>query len=122
MAIPSNCSGCGREFGTGEGQVSWTKAILHNDGSSTVFCRGCYSTPRGVPDVFIGNGNGVMYEENIADPKTGKPIPFYDKRSKLAAMKQAGVREAGDRKHGMRNEEMWKYRRKHDLIDPRYKN
>jgi hypothetical protein len=50
--------------------------------------------------------NGALnYEENIADPKTGKPIPFYDKQSKAAAMRQAQVQEAGDRKHGARNDE-----------------
>lgn len=70
------------------------------------YCNDCVNGNTAVlRDVFIGNSaGGVMYEENIADPKTGQPIPFYDKASKLAAMKQAGVREAGDRVHGERVE------------------
>lgn len=62
------------------------------------------------PDVWYGYGSGVHSEENIAYPKghpnEGQPIPFHDKRSKAAAMKIAGVREAGDRIHGARNEDM----------------
>lgn len=72
------------------------------------FCKTCVSGNPVIHDVYIGKGSGVQYEENIADPKTGDPIPFYDKPSKLAAMKQAGVREAGDRIHGARNEEYLK--------------
>lgn len=68
------------------------------------FCRSCTSGSVSVPDVYYGYGSGVQTEENIADPKTGKPIPFYDRTSKAAAMKMAGVQEAGDRVHGMRNE------------------
>lgn len=64
----------------------------------------------GVPDVWYGYGSGVHTEENIAyphgHPKAGEPIPFHDKRSKKAAMDLAGVREAGDRVHGYRNEDM----------------
>jgi hypothetical protein len=60
--------------------------------------------PRRVPDAWYGYGSGVHSEENIADPKTGQPIPFYDKHSKAAAMKMAGVREVGDKIHGSRNE------------------
>lgn len=72
------------------------------------FCKDCVSgVGKGAPDVYYGKeyGSGIAFEENIADPKTGKPIPFYDKASKLAAMRQAGVVEAGDRKHGARNED-----------------
>lgn len=66
----------------------------------------------GTPDVWYGYGSGIHTEENIADPKTGEPIPFWDKRSKLAAMRKAGVKEAGDRVHGARNEEMLPQKRK----------
>ena len=74
-------------------------------------CRDCLSGNPVLHDVFIGNSSGgIMYEENIADKKTGEPIPFYDKASKVAAMKQAGVHEAGDRIHGHRNEDNLKRR------------
>lgn len=70
----------------------------------------------GVPDVWYGYGSGVHSEENIAYPqgheKAGQPIPFWDKQSKKAAMDLAGVREAGDRKHGARNEDMVPKKRK----------
>lgn len=73
------------------------------------FCKDCVSgNGKGSPDVYFGKEytNGALnFEENIADPKTGKPIPFYDKASKKAAMDIAGVREVGDRKHGSRNED-----------------
>jgi hypothetical protein len=44
----------------------------------------------------------IQTEDNIADRKTGQPIPFWDRPSKKRAMEQAGVREAGDRRHGER--------------------
>lgn len=73
------------------------------------YCKECVSgNGPAVPDVYFGKeyiNGAVNYEENIADPKTGKPIPFYDKQSKKVAMDIAGVREAGDRKHGARNDE-----------------
>lgn len=65
-------------------------------------------------DVWYGYGSGEHSEENIAypkgHPKEGSPIPFYDKRSKLEAMKIAGVIEAGDKIHGTRNESHLKRR------------
>lgn len=68
-------------------------------------CRDCRSGNKpGIPDVYFNPKDGaVQYEENIWDKKTNQPIPFYDKTSKAAAMKQAGVREAGDAHHGTRN-------------------
>lgn len=80
------------------------RAVIDASGNYLRYCTSCASgNTLSVPDVYIGNGSGVQYEENIAD-KMGNPIPFYDKASKIAAMKQAGVHEAGDRIHGMRNE------------------
>lgn len=72
-------------------------------------CDGC--KPRSfagtfLPDVYYGYGSGEHFEENIAYPrgheKEGQPIPFSSKKGKAEAMKMAGVREAGDRKHGSR--------------------
>ena len=65
-----------------------------------------------IPDVYYGYGSGEHTEENIADPKTGEPIPFRDKASKREAMRRAGVIEAGDRVHGYRNEDMTPQKRK----------
>lgn len=94
----SECSGCK----AADGFVFWR---IDGANNCFVYCRGCYyGSGPSVPDVYLGKGSGVQYEENIADPKTGQPIPFYDKTSKLAAMKQAGVKEVGDRVHGARNE------------------
>lgn len=86
------------------------RSIAPADGSALQrFCKDCVSgNAPAMPDVYFGKeyiNGAINYEENIADPKTGKPIPFYDKASKAAAMKQAGVREAGDRVHGARNED-----------------
>lgn len=77
-----------------------------------VLCRDCRKGRGSIPDVYYGYGSGIHTEENIADPKTGEPIPFYDKTSKRAAMRQAGVIEAGDRIHGARNEDMVPQNRK----------
>lgn len=67
-----------------------------------------------LPDVWYGYGSGEHREENIAYPKghpnEGQPIPFHDKRSKKEAMRIAGVREAGDKDHGSRNESHLKRR------------
>lgn len=67
---------------------------------------------KGMPDVYYGYGSGTHSEENIADPQTGEPIPFWDKASKREAMRRAGVIEAGDRVHGARNEDMHPSKRK----------
>jgi hypothetical protein len=66
----------------------------------------------GTPDVWYGYGSGIHSEENIADPVTGEPIPFWDKTSKREAMRRAGVREAGDKVHGARNDDMTPGKRK----------
>lgn len=84
------------------------RSVAPGDGSQLRrYCKDCVSgNPPAVPDVYLSpTAHGIQYEENIADPKTGKPIPFYDKQSKKAAMEIAQVREAGDRVHGARNED-----------------
>ncbi len=81
------------------------KCLIDSQNRFFRYCTRCVSGSAAVPDVFIGKTSGdVMTEENIADPATGQPIPFWDKKSKLAAMRKADVREAGDRVHGARVE------------------
>lgn len=99
-----NC--CGKPSNTADLRM----AVAPGDGGPLQrYCKDCItSNGKAAPDVYFGKEyiNGALnYEENIADPKTGKPIPFYDKTSKAAAMKQAEVIECGDRKHGARNED-----------------
>lgn len=70
-----------------------------------VYCRSCWDGRNAsVPDVYYGYGSGTHTEENIAypngHPQAGQPIPFSSRSSKKAAMDLAGVREAGDAKHG----------------------
>jgi hypothetical protein len=77
-----------------------------------VLCRNCRKGSTAVPDVYYGYGSGIHSEENIADPKTGEPIPFWDKTSKREAMRRAGVMECGDRVHGARNDDMTQEKRK----------
>lgn len=82
------------------------RVIANGTGKLLRYCKLCVSgNGASIPDVWYGYGSGIHTEENICDPKTGKPIPFYDKQSKAAAMKMAGIREAGDKVHGARNEE-----------------
>lgn len=77
---------------------------IGTDGDLRALCSKCRKgTAKGSPDVYFNPKDGaVQTEENIADKRTGAPIPFWDKTSKKAAMDAAGVREAGDRRHGER--------------------
>lgn len=73
------------------------------DGKFEKYCTDCVSgTLKTKPDVWYGYGSGTHTEENICDPQTGKPIPFSSPEQKKAAMKMAGVVEAGDTFHGAR--------------------
>jgi hypothetical protein len=93
-----SCAGCK----TTEGLVYWRMSTSGN----LALCRKCKTGPSaGTPDVWYGYGSGIHTEENIADPVTGSPIPFWDKASKQAAMRKAGIHEIGDRIHGARNED-----------------
>lgn len=95
-----SCASCGS---TDNDTFSYWHA---GEKESYVLCRACRKGGfSAIPDVYYGYGSGTHTEENIADPVTGEPIPFSDKRSKLAAMRRAGVREAGDRVHGSRPDE-----------------
>jgi hypothetical protein len=61
-----------------------------------------------LPDVVMSHPaefvkNGYVYNPNICNRETGKPIPFSTKREKAVIMKQLGIREAGDFYHGARH-------------------
>lgn len=93
------CYGCGKP----DTEVKFRKGICDQNDIMLWYCSDCHTGKQaGIPDVWYGYGSGTHTEENICDPQTGQPIPFHDKTSKLAAMRRAGVREAGDRKHGSR--------------------
>ncbi len=98
------CIRCSAEIKSGAMRVI-------SDGLNSVYeCAKCMPRVGAVPDVWYGYGSGVHSEENIAypngHPNAGEPIPFHDKASKRDAMRIAGVREAGDRVRGVRNEDM----------------
>lgn len=77
--------------------------ISYSDKKRTCACDRCGAgRPRGIPDVYLGQGGGFRVEENLADPKTGQPIPFSSRREKADIMKRLNLKEAGDRKHGAR--------------------
>ena len=67
-------------------------------------------TWQGIPDVYLGPGGGSKTEENLADPKSGKPIPFSSKTDKAAIMKQLNLKQhpGAERTHGYRNEKYLK--------------
>lgn len=93
--------------GSCNSQTSRIKSTYLNNGTVLYSCDQCStSTFYGIPDVVMGPGRGLQTCEHIADPKSGQPIPFSSKRTKLAAMKQAGVQQSqsADRYHGYRNE------------------
>jgi hypothetical protein len=67
------------------------------------------------PDVYFNPKDGhIQSDEHIAEKRTGRPIPFWSKRTKLAAMKMAGVRQAdsAEKQHGHRNEEHLHWKKK----------
>lgn len=95
------CASCS----TSDGLVFWSVSPA---GETFALCRSCRKAPMSaIPDVAYPYGSGTHTEENIAypngHPRAGQPIPFWSKKSKAEAMKLAGVREAGDRKHGALN-------------------
>lgn len=106
----AKCNGCGNEAAT-------RVRSFFFEGKLVDICDVCSEVKaKAVPDVWYGYGSGTHTEENIAYPKghpsEGQPIPFSDKRSKAEAMRIAGVREAGDKKHGMRNESHIHFKKK----------
>lgn len=110
--MENNCNACNASFDT----VSLRRVTTSPHGLLR-FCTNCVSGATPVkPDVYYGYGSGTHSEENIAypngHPQAGKPIPFSSAREKAAAMKIAGVHEAGDRVKGMRREDMVPQNRK----------
>ncbi len=94
------CAGCG-----GTENFRFWRADVHNN--CTVLCRDCHSGKNPmIRDIYYGYGSGTHSEDNIAYPKghekAGQPIPFSSREGKWQAMQIAGVREAGDRRHGSR--------------------
>lgn len=97
----ANCTSCNSE-----------KAVFYiaTETKLLAYCAVCSGrSPSASPDIAYPYGSGEHTEGNIAypngHPQAGQPIPFYDKRSKKRAMDIAGVREAGDRKHGALNQD-----------------
>ena len=88
-------------------KTSRTLTTYLKDGTVSHSCDHCSTSSfYGVPDVTMGPYGGLQTCEHISDPKSGKPIPFSSKRTKMEAMKQAGVQQAAsaERHHGYRNE------------------
>jgi hypothetical protein len=99
--ITNNCQGCKRVID--EETVKLRRIVTNDYGKFEKFCTDCVmGTVKNLPDVWYGYGSGTHTEENIADPATGKPIPFSSKQGKWEAMQKAGVRECGDKIHGAR--------------------
>ncbi len=101
LVIPTDCAGCKRYID--EDVVKLRRIITNDAGKFDKFCKDCVTGTVKVKDVYYGYGSGTHTEENICDPKTGKPIPFSSKRGKWEAMQKAGVAEVGDRVHGARS-------------------
>ena len=92
----AHCDNCGNESAT-------YVVIRYENRQRSCACDRCGAgRQRGIPDVYLGSGSGERVEENLADPKTGKPIPFSTKGEKAAIMKRLNLKEAGDRVRGAR--------------------
>ena len=85
---------------------------IDSNGKREESCDRCGNlSPIVMPDAYLEGKGGIRSEEHLAD-KNGNPIPYGTKGEKAAIMKKLGVREAGDRVGGSRNEE-YINRRKH---------
>ena len=102
VRVSNKCAGCKRVID--EENVHLRRIVTDDNGKFDKYCTDCVSgTVKNLPDVYYGYGSGTHTEENICNPKTGQPIPFSSKAEKAAAMKIAGVVEAGDKIHGVRS-------------------
>lgn len=88
------CNGCEKEifYGPDYGIMIIT---IHDE--IFRYCRSCRTPKANVPDVYWDG----KPEINLADdPNTGKPRIFSSKAEKAEYLKEHGLIEAGDRKHG----------------------
>ena len=82
---------------------------ITDDGARSESCDKCerMSRPCLYDDVYKGDCNkGLTSQENIADPTTGKPIPYSSVGEKVAIMKRLNIRQSpnAELQHGARNE------------------
>ena len=106
------CEGCGFKYA-----ARVRKWVDEATGNVITACDECGKVPSvWLPDAYLGGRGGTRTSEHLADPKTGKPIPYSSKREKAAVMRMLGVREAGDAKHGSKNANYRAKTRKHFKI------
>lgn len=87
------CNGCNRD--THFDNLKRSVITIKNE--MLRYCRACCTSTTAVPDVYWDG----KPEVNLADdPTTGKPRVFSSKGEKAAYLKERGLIEAGDRKHG----------------------
>lgn len=88
------CNGCEKEISYGP---DYGIMIITIHDEILRYCRSCRTPKAAVPDVYWDG----KPEINLADdPNTGKPRVFGSKAEKAAYLKERGLIEAGDRKHG----------------------
>lgn len=98
-----NCGNCGSEVHT-----LW-RYVVPQKGQPYERCDSCEAMkrPRTYDDVFKGDCNKGMTEcEHIADPETGKPIPYSTPGEKAAILERLHLKQSdkAERVHGSRNE------------------
>lgn len=87
-------------------------AVYPPDAPAIWMCSECSKLPSfWLPDVFLEGRGGDRSNEHLADPKTGQPLPYNSKRQKAVILKQLGVREGGDARHGDKNKAFSKTRK-----------
>lgn len=88
------CNGCEKE----QDRSDLSRVIAPDKSSDIIrYCRFCTNPKANVPDVYWDG----KPEINLADdPVTGQPRVFSSKGEKAAYLKERGLIEAGDRKHG----------------------
>ena len=104
--MDNNCTACGASFD----KVSLRRMVVLN-GVTSRCCNNCVTGVTPVkPDVWYGYGSGIAHRRKHRvperHPERRQTDPVLFRAQKAAAMKLAGVHEAGDRVKGMRREDM----------------
>lgn len=81
------------------------RMVIDQSGNRFDECSECSSgrMPALSPDVYFDGSKGANQTDPNLCGRDGGPIPFSSRREKAAIMKQLGLQEGGDKKHGARN-------------------
>lgn len=100
------CSSCGST------SYHAYRYIVPSDGSDPYSqCSECHKIQIWDPDVYFDPSKGEnQTDPNLVDRHKGQ-MTFSSKKEKAIIMKQLGLREAGDKERGARNDDIWRHKK-----------